>query len=283
MIKASKGKAILLKMRKDAILIFDLLRHWPSSVALRYHPTMGAKEVSCGQANVPGIRSGNAGIDNDESTLLSLLTTKRLSKSASFRSSARLPIMSKYMMKIEYYKADADNTIIHIISFSPVDHFPCTLIPASWAIAKKNLPASPVSSFICATPTFYFYFAKGLLLVIIPQCGITKYSSRKLFVKGKNREETSVWNLSVAVRSFTVSKEGELILHLATLSYDEKWVGRRFVMEKKQFSEIRRHLGKTQLQMAQLLGISLKAIQSFEQGWRNIPGHIERQVLLLWF
>ena len=52
-------------------------------------------------------------------------------------------------------------------------------------------------------------------------------------------------------------------------------------MEKKQFSEIRRHLGKTQLQMAQLLGISLKAIQSFEQGWRNIPVHIERQVLFL--
>lgn len=52
-------------------------------------------------------------------------------------------------------------------------------------------------------------------------------------------------------------------------------------MGKKQFSEIRRRLGKTQLQMAQLLGISLKAIQSFEQGWRNIPVHIERQVLFL--
>ena len=52
-------------------------------------------------------------------------------------------------------------------------------------------------------------------------------------------------------------------------------------MEKKQFSEIRRRLGKTQLQMAQLLGVSLKAIQSFEQGWRNIPVHIERQVLFL--
>ncbi len=52
-------------------------------------------------------------------------------------------------------------------------------------------------------------------------------------------------------------------------------------MEKKQFSEIRRRLGKTQRQMGQLLGISLKAIQSFEQGWRNIPVHIERQVLFL--
>jgi len=53
------------------------------------------------------------------------------------------------------------------------------------------------------------------------------------------------------------------------------------LMGKKEFSEIRRSLGKTQNQMAQLLGTSLKAIQSFEQGWRNIPVHTERQVLFL--
>jgi DNA-binding XRE family transcriptional regulator len=52
-------------------------------------------------------------------------------------------------------------------------------------------------------------------------------------------------------------------------------------MGKKEFSEIRHRLGKTQQQMAHLLGVSLKAIQSFEQGWRNIPVHIERQVLFL--
>jgi hypothetical protein len=52
-------------------------------------------------------------------------------------------------------------------------------------------------------------------------------------------------------------------------------------MEKEEFSEIRRHLGKTQFQMSQLLGVSLKAIQSFEQGWRNIPVHTERQALFL--
>ena len=52
-------------------------------------------------------------------------------------------------------------------------------------------------------------------------------------------------------------------------------------MQKEEFSKIRRHLGKTQLQMAQLLGTSLKAIQSFEQGWRNIPVHTERQALFL--
>ena len=52
-------------------------------------------------------------------------------------------------------------------------------------------------------------------------------------------------------------------------------------MGKKEFSTARQYLGKTQSQMAQVLGVSLKAIQSFEQGWRSIPVHIERQVLFL--
>jgi DNA-binding XRE family transcriptional regulator len=52
-------------------------------------------------------------------------------------------------------------------------------------------------------------------------------------------------------------------------------------MQKTQFASIRRHLEKTQTQMAQILGVSAKAIQSFEQGWRNIPVHIERQMLLI--
>jgi len=52
-------------------------------------------------------------------------------------------------------------------------------------------------------------------------------------------------------------------------------------VDKGEFSHSRSRLGKTQHQMAQLLGTSLKAIQSFEQGWRKIPVHIERQVLFL--
>jgi DNA-binding XRE family transcriptional regulator len=52
-------------------------------------------------------------------------------------------------------------------------------------------------------------------------------------------------------------------------------------MDKKELCKIRRHLGKTQNQFSQLLGTSLKAMQSFEQGWRNIPIHVERQALLL--
>lgn len=42
---------------------------------------------------------------------------------------------------------------------------------------------------------------------------------------------------------------------------------------------IRLNLEKTQKQMAELLGVSLRSIQSFEQGWRKIPSNIERQVL----
>ncbi len=52
-------------------------------------------------------------------------------------------------------------------------------------------------------------------------------------------------------------------------------------MKREEFLKIRHHLGKTQLQMARLLGTSLKAIQSLEQGWRNIPVYTERQVLFL--
>jgi DNA-binding XRE family transcriptional regulator len=52
-------------------------------------------------------------------------------------------------------------------------------------------------------------------------------------------------------------------------------------MKKREFSIIRNRLGKTQVQMSQLLGVSLKAVQSFEQGWRNVPVHTERQTLLL--
>jgi len=44
-------------------------------------------------------------------------------------------------------------------------------------------------------------------------------------------------------------------------------------MDKREFSQIRSGLEKTQDQLAQLLGISIKAVQSFEQGWRNIPVH----------
>lgn len=52
-------------------------------------------------------------------------------------------------------------------------------------------------------------------------------------------------------------------------------------MDKKRLFKIRSYLGKTQLETARLMGVSAKAIQSFEQGWRNITPHIERQLYFL--
>jgi len=52
-------------------------------------------------------------------------------------------------------------------------------------------------------------------------------------------------------------------------------------LNHNEFSLLRQKLQKTQKQMASLLGTSLKAIQSFEQGWRKVPVHIERQLLFL--
>ncbi len=54
-------------------------------------------------------------------------------------------------------------------------------------------------------------------------------------------------------------------------------------MEKDQFKEARAKLEKTQKEIAQLLGVSIKAIHSYEQGWRKIPHHVERQLLFLVF
>ena len=52
-------------------------------------------------------------------------------------------------------------------------------------------------------------------------------------------------------------------------------------MENKRFKEVRANLSKTQKELAQLLGVSIKAIHSYEQGWRKIPHHVERQLLFL--
>ena len=52
-------------------------------------------------------------------------------------------------------------------------------------------------------------------------------------------------------------------------------------MESKEFKIFRSRLDRTKKEMAQLLGVSIKAIHSYEQGWRKIPGHVERQVYFL--
>jgi predicted transcriptional regulator len=52
-------------------------------------------------------------------------------------------------------------------------------------------------------------------------------------------------------------------------------------MDKKTFAKARAKLDKTQKKLAILLGVSLKAVQSYEQGWRSVPLHVERQLYFL--
>jgi hypothetical protein len=65
-------------------------------------------------------------------------------------------------------------------------------------------------------------------------------------------------------------------------SWDYIYQGfQEIIVKSEQFVFFRKKLGKTQAQMAQLLGVSLKAVHSYEQGWRVIPAHVERQLLFL--
>ncbi len=44
---------------------------------------------------------------------------------------------------------------------------------------------------------------------------------------------------------------------------------------------IRHELGKSQSEMAQMLGVSTRAVQSYEQGWREPPPGVRRLALFL--
>ena len=52
-------------------------------------------------------------------------------------------------------------------------------------------------------------------------------------------------------------------------------------MDKDEFCYYRRKLGKTQREWADILGMSLKTVHSYEQGLRSIPPHIARYLYFL--
>jgi DNA-binding transcriptional regulator YiaG len=54
-------------------------------------------------------------------------------------------------------------------------------------------------------------------------------------------------------------------------------------MSGSEFARLRAALGKSQRELAELLGLSLKAVESYEQGWRNVPAHVERMLYFLLF
>jgi putative transcriptional regulator len=68
---------------------------------------------------------------------------------------------------------------------------------------------------------------------------------------------------------------------MAICNYHNVVIYEEFGMTSGEFKKLRDKLGKTQRQMAQLLGVSIKAIHSYEQGWRSIPAHVERQIFFL--
>jgi len=54
-------------------------------------------------------------------------------------------------------------------------------------------------------------------------------------------------------------------------------------MDKAGFARARALLGKSQRELARLLGISPKAVESYEQGWRKVPSNVERMLYFLLF
>ena len=58
-------------------------------------------------------------------------------------------------------------------------------------------------------------------------------------------------------------------------------LGGVFKMDDKEFLRARKILEKTQKQLAELLGSSIKAVHSYEQAWRKVPAHVERQIFFL--
>ncbi|MFO7936798.1 MAG: helix-turn-helix domain-containing protein [Kiritimatiellia bacterium] len=49
----------------------------------------------------------------------------------------------------------------------------------------------------------------------------------------------------------------------------------------KTVRNIRKKVGMTQSALSKALGISIRAVQSYEQGWRKVPTHIMVQMLVL--
>jgi len=52
-------------------------------------------------------------------------------------------------------------------------------------------------------------------------------------------------------------------------------------VDQRELSCLRKRLGKTQKELSHLLGVSLRAIHAYEQGWRAVPVGVERQLLFL--
>jgi DNA-binding XRE family transcriptional regulator len=54
-------------------------------------------------------------------------------------------------------------------------------------------------------------------------------------------------------------------------------------MKKEEFIRIRKKLGRTQLEMSELINVSKKTIESYEQGLRQIPDNMSRIIYYVLF
>lgn len=54
-------------------------------------------------------------------------------------------------------------------------------------------------------------------------------------------------------------------------------------MDSATFSRLRRLMRRSQRELADVLGVSVKAVESYEQGWRRVPANIERILYFLLF
>jgi len=54
-------------------------------------------------------------------------------------------------------------------------------------------------------------------------------------------------------------------------------------MGSADFARIRGLLGRSQRELADVLGLSVKAVESYEQGWRRVPAAVERILYFLLF
>ncbi len=59
------------------------------------------------------------------------------------------------------------------------------------------------------------------------------------------------------------------------------WVGPMTSVDITRLRSVREALGKSQQDLAGLLGVSVRAVQSYEQGWRHTPLDVQKLALLL--
>jgi DNA-binding transcriptional regulator YiaG len=60
-----------------------------------------------------------------------------------------------------------------------------------------------------------------------------------------------------------------------------KVAGTRASARATTIKRIRGILGRTQAELAKAMGLSVKAVQSYEQGWRDVPARVMIQLLIL--